>query len=185
MIYIMTRNVFLYNGIKFLVFPREVVQISTWRGGSLKSDDVLIIDIKTELKELFRELNFMTTPPVVFIFNDDVGKIGSFLCSFPSYTIKNSISTVEFCNYFLNESLTPDKPLVLSSQELNVLNLSINEACARKNASRLGVPLKQFYQQRKTICRKLGSDNILRLMPYTKYLQYMILFYEEWSRRRA
>lgn len=176
MIYIVSDNYFLFNGIKEIMLPKKIklmkpnyVHDELLR--SLSKEDILLIDTGpccndiTDL--LLGEFNKFR---IVFMNRIKKNTVNPHLIRSVSNTLNSDVSLTEFHDYIL-KALAGDVPseninAILTKREEIILRDSLRGLTTQAIADSLGVNVKTVYTHRSNACHKLGVNKITDALPF-------------------
>ncbi|EOY8407213.1 LuxR C-terminal-related transcriptional regulator [Enterobacter hormaechei] len=175
MIYIVSDNFYLCEGIKKTLYPIEIKTSDKHNFerdlSNITSNDLLLLDSTLTNLSLdgFKHKN---NGAIVFILNHSKNQIGNFnALGGAYYSISILISVSEFYSYILS-AISGDVLKKLCSPKLTlreklIFNESLKGLTVKEISINNGISAKSVYAQRTSACRKLGfeSHRVIWMLP--------------------
>ncbi|ELY3087275.1 helix-turn-helix transcriptional regulator [Klebsiella aerogenes] len=194
MIYIITEDYYLFNGIKALVTPCDLSL--KWLTLDLckeiiphqfTNNDVIVIDTRINPLLIF-PLITKCDLSIPFIFLKDKLDIPVKIINNPCNVLDFNSSFSEILYAILTNSKNSrqkgvDKQLFLSSKEVDIMNLLIEGVSVNKIAESLSMNNKTVYTYKRNICQKLGVRRISQLLPYKSFVRQNVSGMENQANR--
>ncbi|KLG05707.1 hypothetical protein YA49_18710 [Enterobacter cloacae subsp. cloacae] len=177
MIYVITENIFLKNGITSALYPMlvEFIPVHEYDHSvyaSIASGDVVLIDTHLSIHAVLSKLaHYSRDIKIVFLNNDKLRKINFGVLYSSSWMIDARVPLDELRISVLKVITEHYKPSScrnsLSYKETYVLLESMKGTSVQDIARESGINEKTIYHNRKSACRKLGVNKVWEVLPYS------------------
>jgi len=180
MIYIITDNYFLFNGVKHAMYPISVMQnpITLANKHDLFCDgDLVLIDDNISLRGEAQSYIFNEKRIVIVFLNTIRNASVDFMRIHSSYRALDRHISIKDFRINMLRAVTKKDPVpiknhkkILTQREHQILLASINGRTIQEIATATGLKDKTIYHHRKNACLKLGVARYIDVAPFRSSL---------------
>lgn len=176
MIYVVTDNIFLMNGIVQCLYPLTVTKTTMhdiFNGIPLRKGDAILMD-NWNYHTYFEKKHNSDKGVKIAIINTTVNKIINFnkiypMCHIFGREIKTDVFRMEIAKLSANKKRPSEEGLktILSPRERQIIIACIGGKTVKEISRETGLKNKAVYSYRKSACLKLGVAKFRDLAPFS------------------